>query len=579
LRVLIHLVRRSAGTKRTCSRLPPISDVRERSVSVIRRSAAAIVSIAVITQLVVGSASGAREAASPTVDMEVRLAADPAQVVARGGALRVELTVTNAGRSTAPSVPTRVFLSRDRRPSRGDIALDPPLRLGAVAPGAMRRRTTVVRIPKHAPLGRWRIIGCAERDALPASNPSGRQGCGGSEGGVRVVNAPSLEAVDGGSDYYGRFANTSGMDSPSYFPIAVWGAYEQTKANRDRDAAAGINTYVWAADNSFLTEIRADGRFKVIQAEDQRSGVGTETSGWVLADEIDMQQSNSTGAAAARSQLHSTLAGLPADGRIRYANYGKGVIFWNSGSDAERYVNDFTQLVSTDVYWFTESDVCVQSQGGELFGLARSLTAAECHRASNYGAQVARVRALDAMDGTRQPVWNFVETGHPFDNDMNGNRSIAPAEMRAAVWHSIIAGARGILYFQHSAGGGCAGDHHTIRTNCEGTRPMVTSVNARIKSLAPALNGASVVSGWSRSPTTRAMLKAYRSDLYLFAGSADNVNASGSFSIPCAGDARATVIGENRTIPVRGGSFTDRFRDGNAIHIYRIPRAPSCGLA
>ena len=110
-----------------------------------------------------------------------------------------------------------------------------------------------------------------------------------------------------------------------------------------------------------------------------------------------------------------------------------------------------------------------ESQGGELFGLARDLTAAECHRASNYGAQVARVRALDAMDGTRQPVWSFVETGHPFGNSMNGNRSIAPAEMRAAVWHCIIAGARGILYFQHSFGGACVGDHHTIRTNCEGT--------------------------------------------------------------------------------------------------------------
>ena len=98
---------------------------------------------------------------------------------------------------------------------------------------------------------------------------------------------------------------------------------------------------------------------------------------------------------------------------------------------------------------------------------------------------------------TRKPVWKFVETGHPFDDNMGGDRSIAPAEIRAAVWHSIIAGARGIIYFQHSFGGPCVGDHHTIRTNCEGTRPMVTSVDAQIKSLAAVLNSPTVTAGFT----------------------------------------------------------------------------------
>ena len=330
----------------------------------IPRSAAAIVSIAVFTYLVVGSASGARVATSPTVDMEVRLTADPAKVVARGGALRARAhghehgTIESAQRSGG-----RVYLSRDRRPSRGDIALDPPLRLGALAPGAMRRRTTVVRIPKRAPLGGWLVIVCAARDALPASSPNGRRGCGGSEGRVRVVKAPALEAVDGGRDYYGRFANTSGMDAPSYFPIAVWGAYDQTQANRDRDAAAGINTYVWAADNSFLD--RHPCRRSLQGDPGSGSAVGRgHGNGRLGARRRDRHAGgNSAGAAVARSQLSATLAGLPADGRIRYANYGKGVMFWNSDSDAERYVNAFTQLVSTDIYWFTDSDVCVRVAG------------------------------------------------------------------------------------------------------------------------------------------------------------------------------------------------------------------------
>jgi hypothetical protein len=39
------------------------------------------------------------------------------------------------------------------------------------------------------------------------------------------------------------------------------------------------------------------------------------------------------------------------------------------------------------------------------------------------------------------------------------------------------------------------------------------------------------------------------------------------------------VVGENRTIRVRRGTFSDGFADGNAIHIYRIKGGSTCGLA
>jgi hypothetical protein len=172
-----------------------------------------------------------------------------------------------------------------------------------------------------------------------------------------------------------------------------------------------------------------------------------------------------------------------------------------------------------------------------------------------------------------------VETGHPFSNNMGGHRSITPAELRASVWHSIIAGARGITYFQHSFGGPCIGDHHTIRSNCEGTRPMVVSVNAQIKALAPVLNSPSLSSGFTASANVRAMAKWDGHNFYVLAGSAANGGAfQANFAIPCVGNATATVLGENRTIPVSGGSFTDSFADGNAVHIYRIDGGSACGL-
>jgi hypothetical protein len=39
------------------------------------------------------------------------------------------------------------------------------------------------------------------------------------------------------------------------------------------------------------------------------------------------------------------------------------------------------------------------------------------------------------------------------------------------------------------------------------------------------------------------------------------------------------VLDENRALPVAGGSFTDSFADGNAVHVYRLDGGATCGLA
>ena len=106
---------------------------------------------------------------------------------------------------------------------------------------------------------------------------------------------------------------------------------------------------------------------------------------------------------------------------------------------------------------------------------------------------------------------------------MPGARAIAPAEVRAAVWHSLIAGARGVIYFNHSFGGPCL-SHHVLRdVGCyAAVREMVKSVNAQIKTLAPVLN-APTVEGWTTTPSVRAMVKWYDGRFFVFAGSTNNV--------------------------------------------------------
>ena len=386
-------------------------------------------------------------------------------------------------------------------------------------------------------------------------------------------SSPTLQPVDGGQGYYGRFSNAL-PTKPSYFPIGVW--FERVASQHDisMDKDVGLNTYVVLTANSNLALVRRNGMKAFLQhgewAPDR--GAGSQTAGWELRDEIDMQMSADEGYA----ELQRIKRRLPADRRLRYNNFGKGVVFWRNNFEAGRYLSA-VDLPSTDIYWFSDNNVCGSSEGGRLLAAGRRrLTDTECHRASNYGAQVRRVRTLVSPRGAK-PVWTVVEVGHPASEDHWP--SITPPQIRAAVWHSLIAGARGITYFNHSFGGPCQ-TQHALRDPCYArARATVKATNRQVKALAPVLNAPFVTSRWTHSPATKAMVKWSRGHFYVFAGAAENASSTGSFSFPCVGNATATVVGEKRRTQVRRGRFSDSFADGNAIHIYRIDGGSACGLS
>jgi hypothetical protein len=379
----------------------------------------------------------------------------------------------------------------------------------------------------------------------------------------------TLQAVDGGPEYYDRFSNPLPL-AGSYFPVGAWLRPAHDPEHFGDYANFSMNLFVGVENPETTDEamIRANGMKAIVQADERTrfNDVGTETAGWLLFDEVDMVH----GPGAGYSVLESVLAGLPQDGRFRYNNYGKGVLEWESDADAARFVNGrnggntFQQVISTDYYWFTDPNAL----GNPRYGFG-----------SSYGDDVSRIRRLDALDGVRQPVWHFVELGWPWTESAGqGGRRILPAEIRSAVWHSIIAGARGIIYFDHNFGPGTP-DSTILEEGYEDNRIATSDVNAQIKSLAPVLNSPFVTSGHSATDTmagsVRYMVKFSAGKLYVFAG-ADRGGGNASFSIPCVGNATAVVEGESRSLPVTGGSFTDSFADKNAIHIYRIDVDSSC---
>ena len=383
--------------------------------------------------------------------------------------------------------------------------------------------------------------------------------------------------IDGGTDYFSQFSNSLPSDA-HYFPIGVWYESVLSQADVNLDKAAGLNLYVVLTTNSNLSLIQNNGMYAILQQSEWRTNrVAIENPavvGWELRDEIDMVQANAKGAAAARAELNNTIASLPNDGRFRYNNYGKGVVFWNSDSDAEQYVNAFQHTTSADTYWFTDPNIDGFSEGGRfLLGSDTQLTFTQTRRAANYGYTVDHMRKLDAMDGDIKPIWGFVEVGWPFTaSAAQGGRAIQPEEIRAAVWHSIIAGAQGIIYFNHSFGGPYQTQHALRDPDYAAQRAAVTSTNALIKQLAPVLSAPFHDGFVTIDNGVRVMAKKYAVDdkYYVFAGSLENTTSEPRFTLSGVTSGTATVIGENRTIPITSGRFSDTFADGNAIHIYRI---------
>lgn len=376
----------------------------------------------------------------------------------------------------------------------------------------------------------------------------------------------TLTGIDGGASYFDKF--TGPHPSAVVFPIGVW--YESVLSASDSatDAAMGLNTYVVLTSNSLYSAVAA-GDMKVIPQFALTGTPGAETVGYMTGDEVDMSITGWWGAptAAQQSALNASIAALPKDGRPLVTNFGKGLAFGGNVPAAQTMLNS-QDIISCDIYWFTDSDVYQSTQGGVLFnGGSAALTATQTRRASNYGAVVTKMRSLL---GFKKPVWGFVENGGPFSGNTTAASYITPAQLRAAVWHSIIAGAQGILYFNHSFGGPAQGQHNFRTAYYAPIRTVAAAVNAQIQSLAAALLGPTATRLVSAPASVKVLAKWNGGAPVIFAGSTENVTSSPTFTVAGHTVGTVTVLGESRTIAMTAGQFTDTFTDGNAIHIYQV---------
>lgn len=416
-------------------------------------------------------------------------------------------------------------------------------------------------------------------------------------GQVRDVASIGRVAWEGGPAFYDRFpqAKAMGWTNDTFFPIGLWGTTVENERDVATDKEVGINTYLEIYKDGARPDVYPnfpaikDAGMSAIHHHSDAPNTGNETVGWFLSDEPEQY-----GQAGVLQLLKDRNAVLPQDGRFRFTNFTANMMLPNftPGDAMSAQWLDESDINSLDVYWYTRDLVCSGSIGGEVWkdgsGAPQShgsgynnLSNDECHRASNYGYQIDAQRRLSALSGKQEPVWTFVETGHPFTG--NENRGIKPRELAGAVWNSLIHEARGINYFNHSFSGSCESsnvlrDPLYVGRDCYvPIREKVKQVNAQVRHLAPVLNTQSL--DYKFNPKLDTMFKEKDGAYYIFAMPSGIKGGSAlgdmTLQLPSGINAEAAeVLFEDRQVRITDGKITDNFIADYEYHIYKIiPRS------
>lgn len=448
---------------------------------------------------------------------------------------------------------------------------------------------------------------------------------------ANLPNGVILRQIDGGSHYYSHISiQSSWMDQ--HILLGGWLEQPLTATEVRYDVAMGNNIYWNLAGNPLDTKdcggpcrvnfnvIRAAGMHA--SAPDVTSKSGSETVAYEGTDEPDMNYGpgsngwnpkgpyNETSCRPSGSKCGYTVAnffytgqpatygspGYPSGRKPITQGFGKGVLFWDPNAQAAAFLK-YSDTPSADSYWMTDSDLDATSQAACAllsvtsnacgYGSGTGLTTAQRALPANYAFNVTR---LESLSGRSKPITVDVETGCP--SFRFGGKCTDPAATKAAAWHALIAGARGIIWFQHNFSGPCidfatfydGSNPRSSKYNCQQT-PGVT-LHDVVKNISAFNHEVASLNAVLLSPFAEdyvsvgnadvsAMAKYSGSTFYVFAASGKPAmpaanNQSVTFTLAGNYTGPVTVIGEHRILYAVHGVFIDTFINVDSVHVYKI---------
>jgi len=395
----------------------------------------------------------------------------------------------------------------------------------------------------------------------------GTSSTGGTAGDAAAC-APPIPTVSWTSPY-AKWTRGVPTD-PKFFPIAVW---LQGSWHADELHGLGINIYV---GNNAGTDTMAASDLAIIKKLGMYAIVGQDSVGlaniddptivgwWMDPDEPDNAQSQPGGGCCDPPVQPSTLvtkyqAFQKADPtRPIYLGLGQGVAYdgWEgrgSNPPPEKDYVPASDIIDFDIYPYNNC-------GGD---------ANEQVTCGQFWLNAFGVDRLHTWSNRNQAVWTDIETTIIGPGTTTGP---TPKQTKSETWLSLIHGANGIAYFLDTWVNTFQEDG-IFRNQAMVT--AVTALNQQIMDLAPELNSANIpnmvtVTSSNGAAPVDTMVKANGTSLYIFAAISRDGTTTGSFTIAgLTGNGVATVLGENRTVDLKAGKFSDDFA-ANDVHIYQV---------
>ncbi len=367
---------------------------------------------------------------------------------------------------------------------------------------------------------------------------------------------------------------------PAFFPIGVW-LQDPRLAQRYR--RLGVNTYVglWEGPTEEQLAALAAAGMRVVCEQNAVALAHADDPtivAWMLPDEPDNRETKPGGETGAR-MTPAEVAALAERVRARdprrpvWLNLGQGVAnddFRGRGARPSDYPGYAAacDILSFDVYPVANLG---RDDGADLLW---------------YQAKgLARLRRAGGAD---KILWSFLECTSIHES----SRKATPEQVRAEAWISLVHGSRGLVWFVHSF----APEKDSAAVFRDPAMlAMVRRVNEEVAGYAPLLNapdepGVAVHSTTPDIPVA-ALAKRQGDELTVFAVGMRNAPAEAVFrwrGARAAGDEHGTegsaatgeqdaalepegvtVLGEERSLPLEGGVWRDRFAPWE-VHVYRL---------
>jgi hypothetical protein len=416
-------------------------------------------------------------------------------------------------------------------------------------------------------------------------------------------------------------ADYAGFDDPNFLPIVTWLTDFGGTGFYSRMDDLGLNGMLPCAGSISLANNITFEKWAVVTDASHAGGtIGSSDDPGVIGVSTGEEPSTIAGYDDILSAAATWLGSSDGPGRMHLFNFADNLL---NGDIEDTYFPDDMVIAgdwtTCDQYWFAGAPNDAAGSQTKLHSrlytpTSGSATTTQCARGSHYGSMMDSIRK-NYPGGSIAPIGVWIENGAPYTEAASA--AITPAQLKWAVWATIVHGARSIHYFNHTFR---SGDPLASANNFNndgyggpgvggtGIYAAAKEVNLRALALAPVINspfdgyfvygdtesaGSIATSGFLTAVTSTNSRSKYAgvdacckwhptsSKHYIFATTREaeaSTNIPVTFRMVDQGQTTATEVHESNPISIeRGGGipggfceFDDTFANAATYKTYRI---------